>query len=86
MMSVHRIRFCGTLDRFPNGLSVKTKLTGKVLFATAYIITWELCLMFCINEGTAWDGITTVTVRNTREVNAVLLTVTQRRNIFCEYH
>jgi hypothetical protein len=86
VMSVHRTSFRGTFATFPNGLHVKTKLTDKVLFATAYIITWELCLMFCINEGTARDGITTVTVRNTREVNAVLLTVTQHRNIFCEYH
>lgn len=85
-MSTHRISFRGTVDPFPNGSNVKTKLTDKVLSATAYIITWELCLMFCINEGTAWDGITSVTVGNTREVNVVLLTVTQCRNIFCEYH
>lgn len=85
-MSIHGISFRGTLDTFPIGLNVKTKLTDKVLSATAYIITWELCLMFCINEGSAWDGITTVTVRNTREVNVVLLTVTRRRNIFREYH
>lgn len=85
-MSVHGISFCGTLATFPNGLNVKTKLRDKVLSATACIITWELCLMFCINEGAAWDGLTTVSAGNTREVNVVLLTVTQCRNIFCEYH
>lgn len=85
-MSVHGMSFCGAFPTFPNGLSAKAKLTDEVLFAKACITAWELCLRFCINEGTAWDGITTVTGRNTGEVNAVLLTVTQHRNIFCEYH
>lgn len=39
------------LNYIPKWLHVRTKLRKKVLFAIAYIITWEFCSILCINEG-----------------------------------